>query len=865
MPQPINNRSQLLGFPKSYAFVVGINNYPKINAHLKSAVNDARALAIVLKQQQGFDHVELLLDPHPEEDREALQEGLDGVQLKWSADGATFRDMLSRIQDPTQAPTINPEDCIVFYYAGHGKPGAFEEGPRGYLLPSDAQPEMAMLKNESLIAMEAVFAALKKLDCHHTLLILDCCFAGKFRYADDSRMGRIEMSNMPLYPERFERYKREKAWQVLVSAGPNQTAADWLGERQELANGLHSPFAEALLEALDGKAELIDSGKSHGDGVLTAQELFFYLWNKVEQLTKDGHLGDKSQYPDLFPMANHQGGQFIFFDPHNKLNFANRELRNPYQGLSPFNPEVSDLFFGRTAIVKVMLERVLQNNLLLVTAPSGSGKSSVVKAGLYPALCNWVNASGQKEWTDTDLLVLRPGTAPWTGQTTAQNTENKVENIQYFTGLVPLIEQLDKSKKQVLLLDQYEELFTDGASEDEVTAFENKLIELYQTAAANQLKIIITLRSDYEWLLEQSVFGQSFWKQEEYNRFLYRLRAMRIDELREALVGPALAEMYEFETDKLVDSILAEVGYAPGALPMLSFLMSQYYEVTNKDERVFTAATYKKLGGINGALSKYADQVYNTLSEEKQAIMERLMIRMVKISDGNFLRRRVYVSESSYFNYDRKRTFINEFNYPGTQNEAVNEVLKLLEKKQLILAGRDRIGHYYEPVHDALLQHWTSAKKWLADFGTDNLQLQRQLWQDVLDSKQSDSPMKAGDAYGATIEDDLKVDRSLTDNFSQTWAANPKLLQIIGQVSYAAKPMMLREKDAIIAEALPVIAKEDRATFKKFWDDCYDKKKIPDLNSLILTGYSDKLLAIFLKRGNHWLNQAEADFIVASW
>jgi hypothetical protein len=214
---------------------------------------------------------------------------------------------------------------------------------------------------------------------------------------------------------------------------------------------------------------------------------------------------------------------------------------------------------------------------------------------------------------------------------------------------------------------------------------------------------------------------------------------------------------------------------------------------------------------------------------------------------------------------DRGRSFLNEFDYPGTQNDSVQEVLQLLEQKQLILAGSDRIGHYYEPVHDALLQQWKTAKEWIAAFGTDNLNLQRQLWQDVLDSQQPESPAAFDNAYSAEIEDDLGVDRSLTDNISKNWASNSKLLQIIGQVSYAAKPLMLKEKDAIIEEALPSIDEEDRATFQKFWDDCYDKEKIPDLNSLILTGYSDKLLNIFLKRGNHWLNEAEANFIIASW
>jgi hypothetical protein len=115
---PINERNKLLGFNKSYAFIIGINKYPLINGNLTSAVPDARRLASILNEGQGFEHVELLED----------------------IDGATFKSLLERIKSPTLEPIITENDSIVFYYAGHGKPGEFDEGPAGYILPSDAKP-----------------------------------------------------------------------------------------------------------------------------------------------------------------------------------------------------------------------------------------------------------------------------------------------------------------------------------------------------------------------------------------------------------------------------------------------------------------------------------------------------------------------------------------------------------------------------------------------------------------------------------------------------------------------------------------------------------------------------------------------------
>ena len=866
MPTPINNRSQLLGFPRSYAFVIGINHYPKINKDLKSAVNDAREIARVLKYQQGFDHVELFLGVDPEAPATALTADLDGIRLQLDANGDTLRDLLQRLRNPALEPRITPQDCIVFYYAGHGKPGEFGEGPAGYLLPSDARPENAMLENSSLLAMETVFETLKVLDCHHTLLILDCCFAGKFRHVGENTRDAGWVTNMPLYEERFSRFKRERAWQVLVSAGPHQTAADWLGIRSELDAQRHSPFAEALIDALEGKAELKTPGRNLGDGVLTSQELFLYLCDKIERVTNDGQFGAEIQYPDLFPMGNHQGGQFIFFDPHNKLNFAQRVLRNPYKGLSPFETTDSDLFFGRRAAIKELLDKLRQTPILVVTAPSGGGKSSLVKAGLLPALRAWKNESGQQEWEQAELLILCPGAQAWTGAVAAHQAADGTVLGTYYTGLEALLPYLDPTKKQVLLLDQYETYFNDCGKATERVPFENELTALLQQADQQNLKIILTLRSDFEWQLEESDFGKTFWTTDNLSSFLYRVPPVGMADLREALVNPALAELYDFETEKLVNTILAEINNAPGALPVLSFMMSRFYEVTSTDTRIFTEAAYKKLGGVNGALSQYADKIYEelgTISPAHQLVMRKLILRMIQVNEGNFGRRRVYVRPAVAFQEAKHRDFINEFDYPGQQNIVVEEVLQLLEKKQLIIGGHDKIGAYYEPLHDALIQYWKTAKQWIADFGPETLRLQRQLWEAVIDSAQPQAAPVFG--YGATAADGFEVDERLTTNFSKLWDSNPRLMQLIEQVSNAAKTYVLAHKDEIITRALAHIAPEDQDMFTNFWNDCHHKAELPDLNSLILSGYSDQLLGIYLEKGQHWLNQAEANFVQESW
>ncbi len=842
---PVNNRFDLLGKRRSYAFVIGINAYPEINRDLSSAVYDAKEVARTFRNEQGFDHVELFLAPKQEDDADALAQDLDGIQYHDKADAATLRDLLARIQDPAQEPKIDSNDCIVFYYAGHGKPGKFDEGPAGYLLPSDALPEAAMLSKESLIPMEDVYDTLKELDCHHTLLILDCCFAGKFRFVGQGRSSEWDTDDLPLYHKRFNRFVNGKAWQVLVSAGPHQPAADWVGVRFDDGQ-IHSPFAEALIKALRGEAQVDyrEEGRRLGDGVLTSGELKNYLWDVVERLTNEGEDDMDIQYPDLFPMGQHKGGQFIFFDPEVALKFADFKQRNPYKGLQTYGLGDADIFFGRKTVIRDLVPRIREHPTLVITGPSASGKSSLVKAGLFPGLCQ-----KNESWQAEELLILRPGAKPWSGPAA---TDEETGDFLHDTGLQEVQAKLDPEKGQVLLLDQFEELYTEGASTEERDRFEQEMIQLLSKAKEQQLRIVITLRSDYEWQLQESVFGQAFWKQDQLYTFLYRLPAMNIDELREALVKPALAELYDFETDYLITTILDEIGHAPGALPLLNFTMSRLYQITNEELRVFTHQDYHDLGGVNGALSQYADEVYQSLSVAQQEVMQKLLLRMVKLVDGGYGRRRVYVQPGPYFTHNRRRSFVNEFDYPDHQDQLVADVLDLLAEKQLIIGGRDIIGSYFEPVHDSLIQHWKLARQWIKDFGSEYLTLQRQLWEAVLDST-------------AKSEQEEKKQKDSLVQFSKLWDSNPKLVQVIEHVAQAAKPVLLQKKDEVLAEAIVDMPLEEVGAFSEFWKECTEAEDIPDLNTLVLSGYSDDLLDIMLLHGPHWLNEAEVSFIKQSW
>lgn len=677
---PINERNKLLGFNNSYAFIIGINKYPFINGNLTSALPDARRLSSILKEEQGFEHVELLED----------------------IDRATFSSLLERIKNPAQEPIITENDSIVFYYAGHGKPGEFDEGPAGYILPSDAKPSHAQLENDSLIPMEDIFETLKVVNCRHTLLILDCCFAGKFRQVGVKSRDTRRLTRVPLYPERFERYKTRKAWQVLVSAGQDQTAADWMGDRDDAnEDSVHSPFARALFEALEGEADLKQKGKNLGDGVLTSNELFIYLWDKVERATKKNPRF-KTQHPDLFPMGNHEGGEFIFFDPKNALNFAVRKKRNPYKGLKAFEPEDYDLFFGRKKQIDKILGKLEKSNFLIVSAPSGFGKTSLIKAGVFPKL---------EESNGYELTVFQPGPKP--------NSEWDALGFK-----------LGDNKHQILLLDQFERLFTECEDEREREDFERDLKDLFIRIRRNRnqnTKVIFTIRSDFEWQLKAADFAILFWNKDKIQDFFFRVPPMILDELKEALLEPALVETFDFESEELINHILEEVSYAPGALPLMSFGMHALAKLTDLDKRVFTFNNYKDvLGGISGALSKKVDGIYHGLKEKEQETLRKIMLRMVNLKDGTYIRRQVPIR----IDLQQDNNVVSELDFPSDdKDKIVTRVLKLLADESLIIHGTDtKKQPYVEPIHNALINFWPKCLKWIQNFGDDQLILQRRLW-----------------------------------------------------------------------------------------------------------------------------------------
>jgi WD40 repeat protein len=358
----------MVKFTNSIAIAIGINNYRNGIAGLKTARPDAEKLVDLLSNDYNYQ-VELITD---ETDRKPTLTEIRTLLTEW-------------LPQQLQSPTEN--NRLLFYFAGHGMPLESDDGPRGFLLPQNADPKDSL----TFLPMQELHDALIALPCHHLLIILDCCFAGTFRWSSTRKSIPVPET---IHRQHYDRFIRYPAWQVIASSAHNQEALDFLSDKRGTGkkDAQHSPFAEALFEALqdgepDKKGKRYKKADLTKDGVITAPELYLYLRDNVE--TRSG----ERQTPGLFPLKKHDRGEYIFHDPKFDPNALSEapdldEANNPYRGLKPFEEEHARFFFGRQELIERLYARIAapEHSLTVVLGISGSGKSSLVKAGLIPYL-----------------------------------------------------------------------------------------------------------------------------------------------------------------------------------------------------------------------------------------------------------------------------------------------------------------------------------------------------------------------------------------------------------------------------------------------------------------------------------------------
>lgn len=383
---------------------------------------------------------------------------------------------------------------------------------------------------------------------------------------------------------------------------------------------------------------------------------------------------------------------------------------NPYKGLRPFEEADADDFYGREALIDDLLNRLRDKNFLAVIGPSGSGKSSVVKAGVLPALrrdklpgsAKWfiaemVPSANPFQELESALLSVAARRVSNLGQQLRQNERGLLESIQQ---ILP-----DSASQLVLVIDQFEEVFTLVENESTRAMFLNNLL-VATTTSDSPLRVIITMRADfYDRPLLYPGFGELIRKHSEV------VLPLLPEEMTRAILKPAENAGLTVEPT-LVSAIVTEVSEQPGALPLLQYALTEVYE--RREGKTLTYAAYQASGGVLGALARRAEELYVQLDSKHQEIARQIFLRLVTLGEG--------IEDT------RRRAEQAELYSVGDDQKMVEDVLAVYSKYRLFTFDNDPVTRNptVEVAHEALIREWKRLRGWLND-SRDDVRLQQRL------------------------------------------------------------------------------------------------------------------------------------------
>lgn len=377
----------------------------------------------------------------------------------------------------------------------------------------------------------------------------------------------------------------------------------------------------------------------------------------------------------------------------------------PYRGLQPFREEDAEFFFGREALTQWLVEGLRKSQFLVVIGPSGSGKSSVVRAGLVPALRRGALPNSDK-WK---ILVLTPGVRPLEELAAhltpfLQNEDDRVTATLRFqdsmqvdqrtlhTAVRLALANRSSSVRFLIVVDQFEELFTLCPNEKERQCFLANL--LYASGVVEgRITAVLAMRADF--------YARTVTYPELADRIAdhqVAVTPMLRDELLQAIESPAHRVGLTFDTG-LVDTIVEDVLGEPGVLPLLEHALLELWR--HRRGQRFTFNAYQEIGGVATAIARRAEAEFAELSGEQQVVARRVLLRLVQPGEG---------TEDT-----RRRAHLSELVSDPEHAHVVESVVRSLADARLLTTSLDAASgeELIDVAHEALVRGWPRLRTWL--------------------------------------------------------------------------------------------------------------------------------------------------------
>ncbi len=648
------------------ALVIGLNKYTDLS-NLNNPANDAEAIAQLLETQGGFRVKRL---PCIEAEGKLCIDNNGAVGFE------ELKDAIVRLFKPE---TDNLPETALLFFAGHGLRQAFGGIGESYLASSDVNTTF----NNWGFSLQLLHKLLQRSKIKQQIIWLDCCYSGELLNFEDANFGN-----------RGDGYGR-----CFIAASREYE------EALEQTIGNHGFLTSALLQTLDSKKS--------SEGI-------------IDNLTLSNDINQSLKGIPQQPVYSNSGDPIIITGQKVIIPINPLPGICPYKGLQyfDFNEEDPKYFFGRTRLTDELIEKIRTKNFLAVLGVSGSGKSSVVRAGLLYEIAEGKKISGSNNWkiyppftpaennrTPLDNLArnfVTPGLSPIDAATEFKRAQDLI--AMGAQGLKLLIDAIN-NPRIIIVIDQFEEIFTRCNETNRQIFFECLLGAL----ADNKLCLVIVMRADFLGkCTEHEYAGLNSLIQEN----LVTVKPMTFDEFEQAIIEPAIQVKLDIEQD-LITQMLKDVEGSPDrvpetskkykprvghCLPLLQDTLTELWKRRKVDR--LTLAEYTQLGGVNGTLKNRADQLYNSLSDEQQSVAKWIFLELTQLGEGT---------------EDTRKQVLKSYLITTKYSDSIinNTLNKLTKARLVVMKGLEIRGEKEKTVtivdvaHEALIRHWPRLREWL--------------------------------------------------------------------------------------------------------------------------------------------------------